>query len=335
MKFPPIEDIPGIETQSFNINKVDKEMHELIRDVRFAITHDYDLRRRSRELTSALDDLLNQHAYTHQSMRYILRQAYRKQAYQLVADTASLAREQVEKIYQAVILCQGPHKWIRQYLKSGWQKDYEEYLLEMDEYGQIDRYREHLSKEYPVYLENLRNLTLKRNDPPLVSDFAKRVVEYNWHNRSGVKSPPKPKWFKRSGSITGFLTGYFYFPTPWAVMGKVRNKKLFVFLDRWYREYKTLSEYSHVLTGKVVAQRVMRDKSVRAAEKAQIYGEKKAETFILISNIAAASLCTVIMPYLGHHYGSKNTTKEYWEQLYSVSLLAKALWKLYPEKILH
>ena len=73
MRFPSIEDIPGIETKSFDINKVDRQMHELLRDVRFAVTHDFQLKKRSRELTSALDDLLNQHAYTHQSMRYILK----------------------------------------------------------------------------------------------------------------------------------------------------------------------------------------------------------------------------------------------------------------------
>ena len=204
----------------------------------------------------------------------------------------------------------------------------------MDEYSGLERYQEYLIKEYPLYLENLRTLTLGRSKSPIVSGFGKRTVEYYWHNRNGTQSPPKPVWFKRKGSVGGFLKTYFYFPSPWDVMSKIRNKPLFVFLDRWYREYKMLSEYSHVLTGKIIAQRVMRDKSVRAAEKARIYGEKKAESFILISNIAAASLCTVIMPYLRNSFGSKNTTKEYWEQLCGISLFAKALWKLYPERIM-
>ncbi len=309
-------------------------MHELIRDVRFAVTHNYELSRRSRELVSSLDDLLNQHAYTHQSMRLLLRQAYRKSEYQIVADTASLAREQVEKIYQGVIISQGPHKWIRQYLRNGWQKDYERYLLELDEYGAIERYREHLYERYPAYLESGRKVKLHPNDSILVSDFAVKVVEHDWHNRKCAKPTPKPVWFKRKGSINNFLRVYFYFPTPWDVMTKVRNKELFIFLDRWYREYKRLSEYSHVLMGKIITQRVMRNKSMRSMEQAQIYGRKKAEEFILTSNIAAASLCTVIIPYLRDDYGSQRTLREYWEELCRGSLFAKSLWNLYAEKTL-
>ena len=201
MRFPPVEDIAGIEDRSFNINKLDQEMRELIADVRFAVTHNERLVRRSRELTSALDDLLNQHLYTHKSMRLLLAHAFRKDDYPIVPDSASLAREQVEKIYQAVILLQGPHKWIRQYLRNSWQKDYELYLLETDEYGTIDRYDEHLRKRYPKFLELMRRLKSRRNDSILVSDFAMKVVEYNWHHKIGPKPTPKPAWFTRRESV--------------------------------------------------------------------------------------------------------------------------------------
>jgi hypothetical protein len=113
-----------------------------------------------------------------------------------------------------------------------------------------------------------------------------------------------------------------------------RNKILFTFLDRWYREYKMLSSYSHVLIEKVVAQRVGRDKGMAAVEKAQLYGRKKAETFIVISNVAAASLCTIIIPHLGNPHGTRQTAREYWEQLYTRGYFPKALWKLYAEKAL-
>jgi len=334
MRFPPVEDIPNIETVSIDINELDNEMHTLLRDVRFAITHNPELSRRSRELVSSLDDLLLQQSYTHQSMRLLLRHAYRKEDYPVVADTVSLAREQVEKIYQTVLILQGPHKWLRQYLRNAWQKNYEEYLLERDEFGASERHREHIYDRYPEYLDSWRRLKLKPSDSILVSNFAVKVVEYDWNNRSWAKPTPKPAWFKRRGSIGHFLRTYFYFPTPWDVMTKVRNRQLFVFLDRWYREYKRLSEYSHVLMGKIVPQRIGRDKSVANVEKLQIYGRKHAEAAILASNIAAASLWTVVMPYLRNSYGSRTTTREYWERLAGMSLLAKSLWNLYPSKIL-
>ena len=334
MRFPPVEDISGLETRRFSINTLDRQMHELVRDVRFAVTHSRHLIKRSRELASSLDDLLLQHEYTHRSMRLLLKVAYRESEYVIVADTASLAREQVEKIYQAVILCQGPRKWMRQYLRSRWQKDYERYLLEIDEYSGIKRFRNHLYNRYPPFLEGMRRNKLRRKEIRLVSDFAIRVIEYDWHTRKATKPTPKPVWFNRKGSIRSFLRAYFYFPTPWDVMTKTRKRTLYVFLDRWYREYKSLSEYSHVLMGKVIAQRANRDKSFKASQRAAVYGQKEAGAFILMSHIAIASLCTIIMSHLGNDYGTKRTTREYWNELNKRSLLAKAFWKLYAEETL-
>jgi hypothetical protein len=334
MRFPPVEDIPDIDRRSININELDRQMRELIHHVSFAVTHDRKLRSKSRELTSALDDLLVQHLHTHSSMRLLLSRAYKKADYPIVSDSASLAREQVEKLYQAVILLQGPHKWMRQSLRNAWQKDYERFLLELDEYGQIERYYDYLYKRYPQFLEFQRRIKLHPSDSILVSDFAKKVIEYDWQHRSMGKPTPKPVWFKQKGSIGNYLKKYFYFPTPWDVMTKTRNKKLFAFLDRWYREYKMLSSYSHVLIEKVVAQRVGRDKGMAAAEKAQLYGRKKAETFIIVSNVAAASLCTIILPHLGNTYGSRETAREYWEQLYTRGYFPLALWNLYARKAL-
>jgi len=334
MRFPPVQDIPHLEKVRSNINTIDLQMHQLVRDVCYAVTHNTELHSRSRELAGSLDDLLVQHTYTHQSMRLLLRQAYRKRDFPIVADTASLAREQVEKIYQAVILSQGPHKWHRQYLRNSWQKSYERYLLEMDEYGHIARFREHLDGYHAGFLEVTRKIKIWPSDSILVSDFAKRVVEYEWHNRKGTKSAVKPSWFTRKGSVASFLRMYFYFPTPWDVMTKVRNRNLLLFLDRWYREYKMLSEYSHVLMGKITPQRTNRDKSLKAASKSATYGKNRAQEFIVISNIAAASLCTVIMPHLPNDYGSKASTIEYWKTLSDCSLFAKGLWNLYAKRAL-
>ena len=334
MRFPPVEDIPGIDTSAFNIKLVDEPMHELIHDVRYAVTRHQVLRARSRELGSSLDDLLLQHLYTHKSMRLLLGHAYRKKDYPIVPDSASLAREQVEKIYQTVILLQGPHKWIRQYLRNSWLKDYQAYLLDKDEYGAIDRYREHIYERYPPYLETIRRIKLNPTDSFLVSDFAMKVVEYEWHNNKPNKKLAKPPWFKRKGGINHFIKGYFFFPTPGAVMSRVRNPKLHLFLDRWYQEYRQLSEYSHVLSGKITPQRISRNKSQASVAQLQLYSRKKAESFIMTSNIAAASLCTVIMPHIGDGFGSRNTTREYWEVLSGYSLLAKGLWKMYAEETL-
>lgn len=329
MRFPPVEDTPGIEDGSVDINDLDLEMREVVDDVSFAVTHTKKLVRRSRELTSTLDNLLQQHLYTHKSMRLILKCAYDEQDYTLVPDCASLVREQVEKIYQTALLLQGPHKWLRQYLRNAWQKDYERYLLEVDEYGHIDRHHDHIHVRFPKFLEDGRKLKLSEYDSVLVSDFAMKMVEYEWHHKKGTKPTPKPPWFTKRGSVGGYLKKYFFFPTPWDIMTKVNNKKLVMFLDRWYREYKMLSEYTHVLSGKITPAVAALDKSWKGQDKAKLYGEKKSQEFILMSNICAISICTVIMPYIGNGLGSKKTTKAYWDRLSKGSLFAKQLWNLY------
>lgn len=76
------------------------------------------------------------------------------------------------------------------------------------------------------------------------------------------------------------------------------------------------------------------NKSRDGAERAQIYGEKKAQEFILLSNVAGASLCAVIMPYIGNGFGSRRTAREYWQRLAEIGLFAKQLWTLYVDDVL-
>jgi hypothetical protein len=135
--------------------------------------------------------------------------------------------------------------------------------------------------------------------------------------------------------LRGFLNGYFYYPSPWDSVKLVKDEAAYyMFLDRWYREYKFYSAYSHILREKLVLQHFSQYKSVSATEKLEIYGRQRAEQFVLTSNTAAATLCTLIVPQLSNTYGTGEQTREYWKQLYSFGLLAKALWEVYPKDVL-
>ena len=92
----------------------------------------------------------------------------------------------------------------------------------MEEHGENPRYEEYLQKYYTDYLA-------KQQRPPyggtetLVSDFARRALEYYWKNPGG-KNPP---WFKKKQSLRNYVNEYFEFPTPGKAVkylsGKTRN----------------------------------------------------------------------------------------------------------------
>lgn len=240
-RFPHVEDIPNLREKAIDINKVDRQMFALIRDVQFAIKKDRELDKQVRELNSMLEDILRQTMFTHMSIRILLQHAHKKEDYPIIADVASLVREQIEKIFIIVIVLTDPKKWVRQYQRNAWQKDYERYLLGMDEHEHIERYSEFLKVQFPGYLEKMRkppHRFSKLGHTILVSEFAQKCVRHNWY----YPDDRKPKWFKRpTGNIRGFLDGYFGFPTPWGAVKLIKDDpKYYMFLDRWYREYNII-----------------------------------------------------------------------------------------------
>jgi hypothetical protein len=329
MRFPRVVDIAGLEQNAMDANAIDKQMHELIQDVRFAITKDTKLSKDSREIRSMLVDVLRQFQMTHGTMRILFRHAYRKKDYPVIADTASLVREQIEKIYVLVTLLPEPKKWIDQYLRNAWQKDYLRFLMRQDEFGKIPRYDDHINKEYPAFLEQ------QRCPPPrgrrgkskcLVTLFAKRCVKHNYDYPEDTAPPwfRLPKGDKRK--FKRFLRDYFYFPMPSDSQKSIKaDASYYMFLDRWYFEYKYFSGYSHIHMDKLILQHFSQYKSVEAAKRQQIYGERKAEEFMITSNTVAATLCTLIVPRLSNSFGTEGQTKEFWGELCKYSLLPKAL----------
>lgn len=204
-RFPPVQDIVNIRKQSIDINRIDLEMRGLLRNVSFAAKKDTTLSKNVQELRSFIDDMLRQFMFTHVTLRIMVRHAYKKNDYPIIADTASLIREQIEKIYVLVTIFQDPKHWMRQYIRNGWQKDYERYLLMQDEHGESERYDEYLQAQYPYFLETQRRPPVfgivKGKRKTLVSEFAKRCVWFNWYHPDA----PKPTWFKRPGSVKRFV----------------------------------------------------------------------------------------------------------------------------------
>lgn len=336
-RFPPVEDIPNIGKKKIDINKLDRQMAELVRSVKFAVKKDDGkLSKDFPEIRSILEDFLRQFLITHNTIRIMLSRAYKKDDWAIVADTASLVREQIEKIYVIATILQDPKKWVRQYLRNAWRNDFERYLLQRDEFGELERHKEFLTEYYPTFLENQRRPPAPRwkrqKRTTTVSIFAKRCVKYNWYYPDG----PKPGWYPEGKpKFKPFLHRYFYFPTPWDCVNSVKDETdYFKFLDRWYREYKFYSAYSHVLMDKLVLQHFTQYKSVANADKLKDYGTRKSHEVILTSSTVGATLCALIIPQVSHDFGAKKEAREFWEPLYGFYLLPKTLWNIYAEDLL-
>jgi hypothetical protein len=144
MPYKPVKDVPGIETNKINIKKLDPVMYEVIDATRLALRHRYNFKKKVREeseLISILRSHLILYKTTHQSLRIILAKAYRTKTCSLVPDAASLVREQIEKIYVISLFLDNSSTWVLHYSRSAWRQDYENYFLEMEEYGSIERHR--------------------------------------------------------------------------------------------------------------------------------------------------------------------------------------------------
>jgi hypothetical protein len=50
------------------------------------------------------------------------------------------------------------------------------------------------------------------------------------------------------------------------------------------------------------------------------------------SYTAAATGCLLVVNGVTNHFGAKNETKQFWEELIEFSLFSKALWKIYVEE---
>lgn len=159
MHYDPVEDIPGIETLYADFKKLNPLMYELITTTRIALNHRYNVRIRSRyqsELRTHLRSHLQIFGTTHQSIHTLIRFVLRRRYYPSVVDAASLAREQIEKIYNIALVLTDPYRWLKHGLRGNWRKDYELYLLALAEQGQNPRYEKYLEQDYVEYLKKLQ-----------------------------------------------------------------------------------------------------------------------------------------------------------------------------------
>lgn len=332
MPYDPVEDIPNIETFAFDVRKVHPLMRQVVTTSRIALNHGGNFTKRrvyETELRSYLRNQLLMAVTTEINIHTLLRSNIRKDFPPAVVDAASLTREQIEKIFSIALVLSNPHKWIRQDIRGNWRHSFETYLLALEEHGENPRYEEYLQKYYTDYLA-------KQQRPPyggtetLVSDFARRALEHYWKNPGG-KNPP---WFKKKQSLRNYVNEYFEFPTPGKAVKYLSGKTRKRFLYRWHKEYSYFSQYTHLGLEKSILPFMSESKNYYARKRLRESSDRLAERVIFTGYTAIASACTLIIDDLRDSYGARSYLKEFWDRLREASLFSKALWNIYPNKIL-
>jgi hypothetical protein len=342
MPYEPVDDVPGVETNAVDAKELDPMMSSVIEAVRFALRHTHNFKTEppnGLELISILRSQLLLYETTHKSLRLVLARAYDKKDYSIVPDATSLVREQIEKIYIIALFVDNPRKWILHYSRAAWRTDYENYRLELEEYGAIDRHQEFLKKHYPEFLSNMQRIKIGNRTETIVSDFAKRGLQHQWDN----PGDQKPSWFvkaqkgkrKKINRLRDYIRNYYEFPTPGRAAATITDEPLRRFLFRWHRDYSTVCQYSHVAFGKILIPYMSDEhKDWKHAEKTEYNGRKLAERTVYWSLISAATSCALIVRSLKHTYGSRDELKDFWKVLYGSSLAAKGYWEMYIKSIL-
>lgn len=96
-----------------------------------------------------------------------------------------------------------------------------------------------------------------------------------------------------------------------------------------------ICQYSHVALGKGMMATLSESKHQGSAEMVDNYGQKLAARILFTSHSAAASTCAVIVETLVNTYGAKSEVRDYWKQLHTRALPAKAFWNLHIKQLLN
>lgn len=330
-RFPPIDDIPDSSENILDTDIPAKEIQELISSVLYAVRKDTLLSKDNPEVASFLEGLLSQFYSTHNTIQLLVNHAYKEENWIVIADMASLLREQIEKIFMVVVILDNPRKWTIQHIRSAWLQDFEDFMLQREEYGKIPRFKQFLTSYLPANLKKLRRLPPQRRGNKgslIVSTYAERFAHFRWHFPGRF-----PRW--RFIKTSFKFSNYFFFPKPSEALRMTsHNVNYRLFLERWHREYSHYSDYTHVGIQKLVLQHLGQGRGISAAEKQRTYAERRAELIVFTSYSVGATLCALIIPRLSNDFGAKAQARKFWEFLREFFLLPRALWNIYAKDLL-
>ena len=295
-----------ITTGSFNAKELTQRMEQITNRLSVSIDaiKDFD-----EDAKSILMFLLKSFVTTHASISALLKLAngtsgdgQKVRNYLYGPDAMSLVREQIEKVFSVVLICDDPQRWIKVYLKDDWRRVYERELFYLASTKQLERFRE--------YREGHDNDMFKGfKDTSYITEPEKAWVDYVFDN-DGEK-PPK---------IDPNYIPIPEFPSAGAVLQELKGKSCEPFLKELRRDYRYICGYTHVGATKLqLSQMADRKLSSRIStkDKESYYRTQIEEPAFVTSITTSLCACTEVSKFIPNNHELTAFIVEQWETLNS------------------
>jgi len=250
---------------------------------------------------------------SHKSIRKLLRDEPSASS----VDALTIARLQVETLYSFCFMLQDA-KNVSLFLKSGWKKQYIQFLMIREESINIPRFDEFANRSGVQSQESLRRFLG-------VSDQEKSTIECE---ELGTAMPMGLK----KESIAGF-------PTPAKIIGKIVNPDLKSMLERLYLEYQWLCSFAHgdqiaTFFRTVLDERSPSAKFIDSEKRADLFQRQIAEPSVLYSTICAVQAATELVVIYPHNVELMVKVSTAWSGLSTFTLQSRSVWERRAKKIL-
>lgn len=249
----------------------------------------------------------------HQSIRKLLRDGPSASS----VDAMTIARLQLESLYSFCFLLQS-EKNVYFFLKSGWKKEYIQFLLMREECINIRRFDDFVYRGGIQALDHKRKLIH-------VTDAEKLTIECK---QLGTRMP--------TGTQEETIAE---FPTPRRIINRIVNSDQRSMLERLYPEYQWLCSFAHGGETASFFRTVLDERSPQARfttseERADIFQSQIAERSALYSTMSAVQVATEVAAIYPHDVELLAKVTNAWSGLSKFTLLSRSVWERRAKKVL-
>lgn len=232
-------------------------------------------------------------------------------------DALALARLPLEGLYTLSLMFESPH-WVDDYLRDGWRKQYETFLLQREETKNLSRFDEFSKVHGP------HNLTMHAN----ILGITKAQAASIEHLQLGTPLPEGIKYEKIER-----------FPMPSGMIDEIPDGSKKMMLQRLYPEYGYLCSFAHGLPDANLFKLMFNKHSKfrgmwNEGEIKDTFQRQVAERAYSTSIIAIVQSCAELTTLYPTNMDLLAGVVDAWKEMSQGSLLGKAIWNIRTKALL-
>ena len=232
-------------------------------------------------------------------------------------DALAVARVPLEGLYTICLFTESPD-WVDVYLRDGWKKEYELFLLQVRETQKLKRFDEYSKKTGPYNLGMIAKIL----------GITKDQIATIEHDEAGISLPV--------GMTRQDVPRY---PTPGGVITTLKggtDKRQM--LERLYPEYQFLCSFAHGLPTANLFKAMFKDSKFRKfwneQELSETFQRQVAERAYVTSLISLLQSAAEIIALYPADVELMAGVKSAWQEILEGSLVGKAIWSIRTKKLL-